>query len=57
MKVQAQFVGAENELVRVSAAGEAGLSVAIDQASPVIGCGQPVTLTATITARNTRRQA
>jgi hypothetical protein len=49
MKVQAQFAGAETELVRVAASGEVGLSVVIDQASPVIGCGQPVTLTATIT--------
>lgn len=49
MKVQAQFVGAETELVRVAASGEVGLSVVIDQASPVIGCGEPVTLTATIT--------
>jgi hypothetical protein len=28
--------------------GEVGLSVAIDQPSPVVGCGEPVTLTATI---------
>ncbi len=32
-----------------SESGEAGLSVVIDQSSPVIGCGEPVTLTATIT--------
>jgi len=29
--------------------GEAGLSAIIDQPSPVVGCGQPVTLTATVT--------
>jgi hypothetical protein len=31
------------------ATGEAGLIVVIDQPSPVVGCGEPVTLTATIT--------
>ncbi|MFM7234012.1 MAG: hypothetical protein ACKOZM_05430, partial [Flavobacteriales bacterium] len=34
---------------RVQATGEAGLSVVIDQPSPAIGCGEPVTLTATVT--------
>jgi len=34
------------------ATGLAGLSVVIDQSSPAIGCGVPVTLTATITGAN-----
>ncbi|MFM9005161.1 MAG: hypothetical protein ACKOSR_06625, partial [Flavobacteriales bacterium] len=36
------------EVIR-NATGEAGLTVVIDQPSPAIGCGEPVTLTATVT--------
>lgn len=37
---------------RVQATGEAGLTAVINQTSPVIGCGVPVTLTASITGAN-----
>jgi hypothetical protein len=46
--IQAQH-SVDGEFNERIATGEVGLSVAIDQTSPVIGCGQPVTLTATIT--------
>ncbi|MFM7725057.1 MAG: hypothetical protein ACKO7B_00005, partial [Flavobacteriales bacterium] len=43
-----QHRAATAEVIR-NATGEAGLTVAIDQPSPAIGCGEPVTLTATVT--------
>ena len=49
--MEAQQVGLENSYGRASTV-EAGLSVVIDQSSPVIGCGQAVTLSATITGAN-----
>lgn len=49
--LEAQRAASENGYERAST-GEAGLSVVIDQSSPVIGCGQAVTLTATITGAN-----
>ncbi len=49
--LEAQRAASENGYERAST-GEAGLSVVIDQPSPVIGCGQAVTLTATITGAN-----
>ena len=48
---QAQRAASDKGYGRASS-GEAGLSVVIDQSSPVIGCGQAVTLTATITGAN-----
>lgn len=47
--VNAQTQSAQQLGERVVAIGDAGLSAVIDQPSPVIGCGQPVTLTATVT--------
>ena len=47
----AQRATVDDDYVR-AATGEAGLSVVIDQPSPVVGCGQAVTLTATITGAN-----
>jgi len=49
--LEAQRSAVGNDYVR-AATGEAGLSVVIDQPSPVVGCGQAVTLTATITGAN-----
>lgn len=45
--LEAQRAALENPYERVSS-DEAGLSVVIDQPSPIVGCGQPVTLTATV---------
>lgn len=45
---QAQQSMSATEDIR-NATGDAGLSVVINQNSPVIGCGEPVTLTATVT--------
>ena len=45
---KAQHVVLNEQDVRV-ANGEASLTAVIDQPGPVVGCGQPVTLTATIT--------
>jgi len=42
-----QYMGSESD-IRI-ATGEAGLAVVINQSSPAIGCGEPVTLTATVT--------
>jgi len=44
-----QQAAINEETDRILATGEAGLSAVIDQPGPVIGCGQSVTLTATIT--------
>ena len=49
LAAQAQQAGVSENTDRVAATGEAGLSAVIDQTSPVVGCGQPVMLTATIT--------
>jgi hypothetical protein len=49
--LKGQRVMEDNDYGR-TASGQAGLSVVIDQQSPVIGCGQAVTLTATITGAN-----
>jgi hypothetical protein len=49
--LEAQRAASNNVYDRAST-GEAGLSVVIDQPSPVVGCGQAVTLTATITGAN-----
>jgi hypothetical protein len=45
----AQHSAVDQEPEREAASGEAGLTASIDQPSPVIGCGEPVLLTATIT--------
>jgi hypothetical protein len=49
LTVHAQQEGMGERGNRVAATGEAGLTATINQPSPAIGCGQPVTLTATIT--------
>jgi hypothetical protein len=49
--LEAQRTVSENDYER-ALSGEAGLSVVIDQSSPVVGCGQAVTLTTSITGAN-----
>lgn len=44
----AQFYSAAHTDDRVAATGEVTLTAVIDQSSPAIGCGVPVTLTATV---------
>jgi len=46
--LEAQQAATNNDYARAST-GEVGLSAVIDQPGPVIGCGQAVTLTATVT--------
>jgi hypothetical protein len=49
LTTHAQQAGPGEHGDRIAATGETGLTAVIDQPSPAIGCGQPVTLTATIT--------